>query len=38
MENKETSYIDDTEKKLFETKKDILDLIKGLEKKNENEA
>lgn len=38
MENKETSYIDDTEKKLFETKKDILDLIKGLEKKNEDEA
>lgn len=37
MENK-TSYIDDTEKKLFEGKKDILNLIKSLENKDEDEA
>jgi hypothetical protein len=37
MENK-TNYIDDTERKLFEGKQDILNLIKSLEKKNEDEA
>lgn len=37
MENK-TSYIDETERKLFEGKKDILNLIKGLENKDEDEA
>ena len=38
MENKDTNYIDDVEKRLFEHKRDILNLIKGLEKKNEDEA
>ena len=38
MENKETTYIDDTEKNLFESKRQIDLLIKSLEKKNENEA
>jgi hypothetical protein len=38
MENKDTNYIDDTEKKLFESKRELLNLIKSLEKKNEDEA
>ena len=38
MENKETTYIDDTEKNLFESKRQIDLLIKSLEKKNEDEA
>lgn len=37
MENK-TNYINETEKKLFESKKEIFNLIKSLEKKDENEA
>jgi hypothetical protein len=37
MENK-TTYIDDTEKRLFDNNRDINILIKSLEKKNENEA
>ena len=37
MENN-TNYINDTERKLFENKKNILALIKSLEKKNEDEA
>lgn len=38
MENKETNYIDDTERKLFENSREIELLLKSLEKKNENEA
>jgi len=38
MENKETSYIDETEKKLFENNREINNLIRSLEKKNEDEA
>jgi hypothetical protein len=38
MENKETNYIDDTERKLFENNREINNLIRSLEKKNENEA
>ena len=33
MENKDTNYIDDTEKKLFESKRELFNLIKSLEKK-----